>query len=57
MSLFFGFLVLWIAFCGTVYIVNRKWALQLAWLPLRLSRRALGWLFIELGRAISGRKK
>jgi hypothetical protein len=57
LGMFFAGGVLWIAFCGTMYIVNSKWAVQLAWWPLRLTRRAIGWAFIELGRIIGGGKK
>jgi hypothetical protein len=49
--------VLWIALCGCVYIVHQPTAIRLAWWPLRLLRRVVGWALIELGRAIAGGKK
>lgn len=50
-------IALWVALCGCVYIVHRPTAIRLAWWPLRLLRRTLGWALIELGRTVAGGKK
>ncbi len=49
--------MLWMVLCGLVYMVHRPSAVRLAWWPLRLLRRMIGWGLIELGKSIMGGKK